>query len=76
MIKEYLDEVKRNLLLNITHYEKSDTSKRSETSDEIAEDAQEAQPCELEKPITEDMLSKVEGFFRELKKKEKMNTID
>ncbi|WMV30336.1 hypothetical protein MTR67_023721 [Solanum verrucosum] len=26
MINEYLDDVRRNLLLNITHYEKSDTS--------------------------------------------------
>ncbi|KAG5570686.1 hypothetical protein H5410_060452 [Solanum commersonii] len=42
MIKSYLDEVKRNLLLNITHYAKSDTFMRSETSD----DTQEAQPCE------------------------------
>ncbi|KAG5603951.1 hypothetical protein H5410_025443 [Solanum commersonii] len=39
MIKEYLDEIRRNLLLNITHYEKLDTSMRSETSDDIADDA-------------------------------------
>ncbi|KAG5590197.1 hypothetical protein H5410_040711 [Solanum commersonii] len=32
MIKNYLEEVKRNLLLNITKYEKSDTSMRSETN--------------------------------------------
>ncbi|KAG5629824.1 hypothetical protein H5410_001541 [Solanum commersonii] len=76
MIKEYLDEVRRNLLLNITHYEKSDTSMRSETSDDIADNAQEAQPCESEKPVTEDMLSKAEDFLRELKKKDKRNTID
>ncbi|KAG5580594.1 hypothetical protein H5410_051221 [Solanum commersonii] len=60
MIKEYLDEIRRNLLLNITHYEKSDTSMRSETSDDIADAAQEAQPCESAKPKTEDMLSKAE----------------
>ncbi|KAG5601302.1 hypothetical protein H5410_032672 [Solanum commersonii] len=42
MIKEYLDEIRRNLLLNSTHYEKSDTSMRSETSDDITDDAQEA----------------------------------
>ncbi|KAG5629997.1 hypothetical protein H5410_001714 [Solanum commersonii] len=60
MIKEYLDEIRRNLLLNITHYEKSDTSMRSETSDDIADDAQEAQPCESAKSVTEDMLSKAE----------------
>ncbi|KAG5587062.1 hypothetical protein H5410_047496 [Solanum commersonii] len=69
MIKEYLDEIKRNLLLNITHYEKSDTSMRSETSDDNADDAQETQPCESAKPVTEDMLSKTEGLLRELKKK-------
>ncbi|KAG5632927.1 hypothetical protein H5410_004644 [Solanum commersonii] len=58
MIKEYLDEIRRNLLLNITHYEKSNTLMRSETSDDIADDAQEAQPCESAKPVTEDMLYK------------------
>ncbi|KAG5621154.1 hypothetical protein H5410_006372 [Solanum commersonii] len=52
MIKEYLDEIRRNLLLNITHYEKSDTSMRSETSDDLADDTQEAQPCESAKPVT------------------------
>ncbi|KAG5604879.1 hypothetical protein H5410_026371 [Solanum commersonii] len=76
MIKEYLDEIMRNLLLNITHYEKSDTSKRSETSDDVADDAQEAQPCESVKPVTEDMLSKAEDLLRELKKKDKMTTTD
>ncbi|KAG5570690.1 hypothetical protein H5410_060456 [Solanum commersonii] len=34
MINNYLDEVRRNLLLNITQYEKFDTSMRSETSDD------------------------------------------
>uniref|UniRef100_M1D813 Uncharacterized protein n=1 Tax=Solanum tuberosum TaxID=4113 RepID=M1D813_SOLTU len=72
MIKEYLEEFRKNLLLNITHYEKSDTSMRSETSDDVADDAQEAQPCESEKIVSEDMLSKAEDFLRELKKKDKM----
>ncbi|KAG5590053.1 hypothetical protein H5410_040567 [Solanum commersonii] len=76
MIKKYLDEIRRNLLLNITHYEKSDTLMRSETSDDIADDAQEDQPCESAKPMTEDMLAKAEGLLRELKKKDKMTTID
>ncbi|KAG5630538.1 hypothetical protein H5410_002255 [Solanum commersonii] len=62
-----LDEIRRNLLLIITHYEKSDTSMRSETNDDITDDAQEAQPCELAKPVTEDMMSKAEGLLRELK---------
>ncbi|KAG5590223.1 hypothetical protein H5410_040737 [Solanum commersonii] len=72
MIKEYLEEVRKNLLLNITNYEKSDTSMRSETSDDVADDVQEAQPCESKKTVSEDMLSKAEDFFRELKKKDKM----
>ncbi|KAG5570674.1 hypothetical protein H5410_060440 [Solanum commersonii] len=72
MIKEYLEEVRKNLLLNITHYEKSYTSMRSETSDDIADDAQEAQPCESEKTMSEDMMSKMEDFLRELEKKDKM----
>ncbi|KAG5577377.1 hypothetical protein H5410_057511 [Solanum commersonii] len=46
-INNYLEEVKKNLLLNITHYAKLDSSMRSETSD----DTQEAQPCESEKTI-------------------------
>ncbi|KAG5574739.1 hypothetical protein H5410_054873 [Solanum commersonii] len=54
----------------------SGTSMRSETSDDITDDAQEAQPCELAKPVTEDMLSKTKGLLRELKKKDKMTTID
>uniref|UniRef100_M1DM48 Uncharacterized protein n=1 Tax=Solanum tuberosum TaxID=4113 RepID=M1DM48_SOLTU len=72
IIKEYLDEVRRKLLLNITHYEKSETSMRSEMSDDIADDAQEAHPCEPEKTMSEDMLSKSEDFLRELKEKDKM----
>ncbi|KAG5590207.1 hypothetical protein H5410_040721 [Solanum commersonii] len=44
MIKNYLEEVKRYLLLNITQYEKSDTSMRSEISDDVTEDIQEAHP--------------------------------
>ncbi|KAG5572429.1 hypothetical protein H5410_062195 [Solanum commersonii] len=72
MIKLYLDEVRKNRLLNITHYEKSDTLIRSETSDDVTDDAQEAQPCESEKIVSEDMLSKEEDFLRELNKKDKM----
>ncbi|KAG5579888.1 hypothetical protein H5410_050515 [Solanum commersonii] len=34
MINNYLEEVKKNLLLNITHYEKSNSFMRSETSDD------------------------------------------
>jgi len=73
MINNYLEEVRRNLLLNITQSEKSDTSMRSETSEDVApEDIQEAQPCESNKLISEDTLQKVEEFLRELKKNDKM----
>uniref|UniRef100_M1CUN3 Uncharacterized protein n=1 Tax=Solanum tuberosum TaxID=4113 RepID=M1CUN3_SOLTU len=46
MINNYLEEVKRSLLLNLTQIEKSDTSMRSETSDDTTDDNQEAQPIE------------------------------
>ncbi|KAG5594631.1 hypothetical protein H5410_035863 [Solanum commersonii] len=42
LINNYLNEVQRNLLLNITHYEKSYTSMRSETSDDTRDDTKEA----------------------------------
>ncbi|WMV51262.1 hypothetical protein MTR67_044647 [Solanum verrucosum] len=51
---------------DIKSYEKSDTSMRSETSDDVA-DIQEAQLCE---PTTEDVLEKAEDFFRKLKGKD------
>ncbi|KAG5610340.1 hypothetical protein H5410_021621, partial [Solanum commersonii] len=51
-----MEEVKRNFLLNITQYKKSDTFIRSETSDDVAKDIQEAQPCELKKPTSKDTL--------------------
>jgi len=66
MINNYLDEVRKNILLNITQYEKSDTSMRSETSDDVA-DIQEAQLCE---PTTEDVLEKAEDLLRKLKGKD------
>ncbi|KAG5579417.1 hypothetical protein H5410_050044 [Solanum commersonii] len=67
-----MDDVRRNLLLNINQYEKLDTTMRSETSDAIAKDTQEAQHGESAKPISEDMLKKAEYFLRELKKKDKL----
>jgi len=66
MINNYLDEERKNILLNITQYEKSDTSMRSETSDDVA-DIQEAQLCE---PTTEDVLEKAEDLLRKLKGKD------
>ncbi|KAG5619540.1 hypothetical protein H5410_004758 [Solanum commersonii] len=59
MINEYLDEVRRNLLLNITHYEKSDTSMRSEMSDEAQDDT--PQPCGDTLQQTEDFLFELKG---------------
>ncbi|KAG5609792.1 hypothetical protein H5410_021073 [Solanum commersonii] len=44
MIMNYIEEVKKKILLNISHYAKSDSSMRSETS----EDMHEAQPYEEE----------------------------
>jgi len=65
MINNYLKEVRKNLLLNITHYAKSDSSMRSETSD----DTHEAQPYESEEPVSEDTLKKAEDFLSKLKNK-------
>ncbi|KAG5577452.1 hypothetical protein H5410_057586 [Solanum commersonii] len=45
MIMRYLEEVKKKILLNISHYAKSDSSMRSETS----EDMHEAQQYEEER---------------------------
>ncbi|KAG5580637.1 hypothetical protein H5410_051264 [Solanum commersonii] len=66
MINNYLDELRKNILLNITQYEKSDTSMQSETSDDVV-DIQEAQLCE---PTTEDVLEKEEDLLRKLKGKD------
>ncbi|KAG5609426.1 hypothetical protein H5410_020707 [Solanum commersonii] len=65
MINNYLEEVKKNLLLNITHYAKSDSSIHSEISD----DTHEAQSYESERPISEDTLKKAEDFLSKLKDK-------
>ncbi|KAG5609796.1 hypothetical protein H5410_021077 [Solanum commersonii] len=45
---------------------------RSETSDDVAKDIQEAQPTQSEKPTSEDTLKKVEDFLRELKKNDNL----
>ncbi|KAG5579668.1 hypothetical protein H5410_050295 [Solanum commersonii] len=63
MIMNYLEEVKKKILLNISHYAKSDSSMRSETS----EDMHEAQPYEEESPV--DALKKAEDFLAKLKDK-------
>ncbi|KAG5609790.1 hypothetical protein H5410_021071 [Solanum commersonii] len=63
MIMNYLEEVKKKILLNISHYAKSDSSMRSETS----EDMHEAQPYEEESPV--DALKKAEDILAKLKEK-------
>ncbi|KAG5580375.1 hypothetical protein H5410_051002 [Solanum commersonii] len=69
MINNYLEEVKRGLLLNISQYEKSDTSMGSERSEDATDDIQEAQPIEA---TTEDTLRKAENFLQKLKEKDKL----
>uniref|UniRef100_M1DVJ0 Uncharacterized protein n=1 Tax=Solanum tuberosum TaxID=4113 RepID=M1DVJ0_SOLTU len=69
IINTYLDEVRRNILLNITHYEKFDTSMRSETSDDTRDDTKEAQPFEPKEPALGDTLKETEDFLFGLTKK-------
>uniref|UniRef100_M1DV29 Uncharacterized protein n=1 Tax=Solanum tuberosum TaxID=4113 RepID=M1DV29_SOLTU len=70
MINNYLEESKRSPLLNITQYEKSDSSMRSETSDDATDDIQEAQPAK--KTMSKDTLRMTEDFLRKLKEKDKL----
>ncbi|KAG5629169.1 hypothetical protein H5410_000886 [Solanum commersonii] len=63
MIMKYLEEVKKKIILNVSHYAKSDSSMRSETS----EDMHEAQPYEEDALV--DALKKVEDFLAKLKDK-------
>ncbi|KAG5590798.1 hypothetical protein H5410_041312 [Solanum commersonii] len=63
MIMNYLEEVKKKILLNISHYAKSDSLMLSETS----EDMHEAQLYEEEAPV--DALKKVKDFLEKLKDK-------
>uniref|UniRef100_M1DY34 Uncharacterized protein n=1 Tax=Solanum tuberosum TaxID=4113 RepID=M1DY34_SOLTU len=61
MINEYLNEVRKNLLVNINHYEKSDCSIRSETSDDVQEDTAR---------LRGDTLQRTEDFLFGLKEKD------
>ncbi|KAG5590220.1 hypothetical protein H5410_040734 [Solanum commersonii] len=63
MIMKYLEEVKKKILLNVSHYAKSDSSMRSETS----KDMHEAQPYEEESLV--DALKKARDFLGKLKDK-------
>ncbi|KAG5577034.1 hypothetical protein H5410_057168 [Solanum commersonii] len=63
MILDYLEEVKRTLLSNLNHYAKSDSSMRSEAS----EDMHEAQQIKEEEPA--DALKTAEALLAKLKDK-------
>ncbi|KAG5590299.1 hypothetical protein H5410_040813, partial [Solanum commersonii] len=63
MILDYLEEVKKTLFSNLNHYAKSDSSMRSEAS----EDMHEAQQIEEEEPA--DTLKKAEALLAKLKDK-------
>ncbi|KAG5579995.1 hypothetical protein H5410_050622 [Solanum commersonii] len=69
VINNYLDEVTKKFLLNINQYEKSDTSMRSETSDDVA-DIQESQ---LYETTSKDVLEKAGDFLPKLKGKKRQN---
>ncbi|KAG5569309.1 hypothetical protein H5410_059075 [Solanum commersonii] len=60
MINNHLEEVRRNILLNITHYAKSDTSMRSETSED-AQEYKNTQPCGDSLQQTKDFLFNLKG---------------
>ncbi|KAG5620268.1 hypothetical protein H5410_005486 [Solanum commersonii] len=61
MINEYVNEVNKNLLVNINHYEKSDYSMRSETSDDVQEDTAQ---------LRGDTLQRTKDFLFGLKEKD------
>ncbi|KAG5609121.1 hypothetical protein H5410_020402 [Solanum commersonii] len=63
IIMKYLEEVKKKILLNISHYAKLDSSMHSET----CEDMHEAQQYEEESLV--DALKKAEDFLAKLKDK-------
>ncbi|KAG5632977.1 hypothetical protein H5410_004694 [Solanum commersonii] len=63
MIMKYLEEVQKMILLNVSHYAKSDSSMRSETS----EDMHKAQPYEEESLV--DALKEAKDFLAKLKDK-------
>ncbi|KAG5579975.1 hypothetical protein H5410_050602 [Solanum commersonii] len=65
MINDYLEEVKINLLQTITHIDKSDTSMRSETSNNgIAEESQQA---ETDNILSVTKLQDAEEFLKQMK---------
>ncbi|KAK4716265.1 hypothetical protein R3W88_014603 [Solanum pinnatisectum] len=65
LINNYLEEVRRNLLLNITRDDKSDASMRSESSEDTRDNIQEYEST------AEAMRQKDQEYLQELKNKEK-----
>ncbi|KAG5616236.1 hypothetical protein H5410_016060 [Solanum commersonii] len=70
IILDYLEEVKKTLLANLNHYAKSDSSMRSEAS----EDMHEAQQIEEKEPV--DALKKAKPHLAMLKDKENIPESD
>ncbi|KAG5599205.1 hypothetical protein H5410_030575 [Solanum commersonii] len=69
MINNYLEEVKRNLLQTITQIDKSDTSMRSETSnDDITEESQQVKTDNI---LSANELKHVEEFMQQMKDMDK-----
>ncbi|KAG5580639.1 hypothetical protein H5410_051266 [Solanum commersonii] len=69
LINDYLEGVRRNVLLNTTHYEKSDTSMMSETSNDTRDDLKGALPSEPKEPNSGDTLKETEDFLFGMTKK-------
>ena len=68
MINDYLEEIKKNLLQNISQFDKSDTSMRSGKSDTA-----DALSVDQDIELTESQLQKVEDFLASVKEQD--NTI-
>ena len=66
MINEYLEDVKRNLLQNLSEFDKSNTSMKSGTNNDIAD----AQSDDQEIRLTENELDKVHEFLQSIKDQE------
>ena len=68
MINDYLQDIKKNLLQNISEFDKSDTSMRSGQSDTA-----DAQSVDQDIELTESHVQKVEDFLASVKEQD--NTI-
>ena len=68
MINDYLEEIKKNLLQNISEFDKSDTSMKSGQSDIV-----DALSVDQDIELTERQLQKVEDFLASIKEQD--NTI-